>query len=527
MNSDDLLNIINIIIKNEEKLEESPDEIYSLFKKHGYEGDIETLKLDLKNLLDDVIKSDEELSKVAGGKVSKLAAGAVAALTCFPMNSFASGTANTNQNKHSAVNKITDSIKSGAKKVGDATKEYVIEPAKDAAKTIARNPGKSVAVTGALVVYGLLSGLAGKKLASPPKVDTQGMTEDEKQKVDETYKVLKELTEKSLIEMSGHEFSWNLTGLPNKPEGLNGNKIKIGELAAKLMPKKVTSDAASDAYTSARTKYIEYETATLNALKQTVDKLKAQHEQELKKNQEDTNKKLEEAQKEAGGHASKYLYDNYKTFVRVPETPNMLTEKHLTQWRITGSSNPESAIRSKLRQFVPKLITGCYENLDEKSFVYSTITSTKKLGSIKDICLGDAFPLIIGPNRNLSSNADNRQNYMEKDFFQTNVTDKNLIDYMKTADFWTRLLLNERDKSHEPGYKNVKVVSAIIYCLLWGTFSVDYWVYAKNVLAGIQNALLMASKYDQKGTKLLHDCLAKINIKFENGFLKWKDPDLK
>ena len=33
MNSDSLLNIINVIIKNDKNFSESPDEIYSLFVK--------------------------------------------------------------------------------------------------------------------------------------------------------------------------------------------------------------------------------------------------------------------------------------------------------------------------------------------------------------------------------------------------------------------------------------------------------------------------------------------------------------
>ena len=45
MNSNKLLDIIKCLLTEEN--------IYELFKNHGYEGDIETLKLDLKNLLDD------------------------------------------------------------------------------------------------------------------------------------------------------------------------------------------------------------------------------------------------------------------------------------------------------------------------------------------------------------------------------------------------------------------------------------------------------------------------------------------
>lgn len=326
MNSDSLLNIINIIIKNEEKFEESPNEIYSLFKKHGYERDIETLKLDLKNLLNDVIKNDEELSKVAGGKVSKLAAGAVAALTCFPMNSFASGTANTNQNEHSAVNKITDAIKSGAKKVGDATKEYVIEPAKDAAKTIARNPGKSAAVATAIVLSNLLSGLAGKKLASPPKVDTHGMTEKEKKVVENTRKVLEELTKNFYVvpedkEKENNEeenkkeenkkYSWDLDKLSEKPEGKSG-KVRIGELVTALMPEKVDSGKASYAYTQQKKTFIDYEKAQLKTIEkfqqkldeqkpEGLDKLKNEKEnlqQLLKAKDEEIEKKKEEIEKQ-------------------------------------------------------------------------------------------------------------------------------------------------------------------------------------------------------------------------------------
>lgn len=341
MNYDSLLNIINGIIKNEEKFEESPNEIYSLFKKHGYERDIETLKLDLKNLLNDVIKSDEELSKVAGGKVSKLAAGAVAALTCFPMNSFASGTANTNQNKHSAVNKITDSIKSGAKKVGDATKEHVIEPAKDAAKTIARNPGKSATVATVLVVYGLLSGLAGKKLGTLPELDTQGMTDEEKARVEETHKVLQELTEKSLIEMSGNEFSWNLSTLEKKPKGLSTDKIKIGELAAELMPGSDSSNEATAAYTSARNKYIKYEKALSTTLEQQKQKIEKQMEEQVtklttdnealktkaKQKEEELKKKTEELEAKDKKHEEELKQKEDKIKNLNAEHANQLTEK--------------------------------------------------------------------------------------------------------------------------------------------------------------------------------------------------------
>lgn len=313
MNYDSLLNIINVIIKNEEKLEESPNEIYSLFKKHGYERDIETLKLDLRNLLDDVIKSDEELSKVAGGKVSKLAAGAVAALTCFPMNSFASGTANTNQNKHSTVTKITESIKSGAKKVGDATKEYVIEPVKDTAKTIVRNPGKSAGVATVVGLAYLLGVLSGKKLAPPPKVNTQGMTEEEKQTVDDTYQVLKELTENSYIVIEDKTFSWDLSTLKEKPKGLTGGTIKIGELASRLMPEK---DGSTNAYTSARNKYIEYEKALLKTLEKQKQKIEeeqatkvtqleeenAEIKKQAKQKEEELKKKQEELEKQKKEH---------------------------------------------------------------------------------------------------------------------------------------------------------------------------------------------------------------------------------
>lgn len=323
MNYDSLLNIINGIIKNEEKFEESPNEIYSLFKKHGYERDIETLKLDLKNLLNDVIKSDEELSKVAGGKVSKLAAGAVAALTCFPMNSFASGTANTNQNKHSAANKITDSIKSGAKKVGDATKEHVIEPAKDAAKTIARNPGKSATVATVLVVYGLLSGLAGNKLGTLPELDTQGMTDEEKERVVETHKVLKELTENFYIEVNENEFSWNLSQLKDKYERIEKTKIKIGELAAELMPGSDSSNEATAAYTSARNKYIKYEKALSTTLEQQKQKIEKQMEEQVTKLTTDNEAlKTKAKQKE---EELKQKEDEIKNLNE--ENANQLTEK--------------------------------------------------------------------------------------------------------------------------------------------------------------------------------------------------------
>jgi len=532
MNSNKLLDIIKCLLTEEN--------IYELFKNHGYEGDIETLKLDLKNLLDDVIKSDEELSSVAGGKLSKVAAGAVAALTCFQMPSYASGTANTSQTNSSAFNKISDSIKSGAKKVGEATKKYVIEPVKDTAQTIVRNPGKSAMLATAVGVAYLLGVLSGKKLASPPEVDTQGMTDDEKRKIEKACAVFKELTEGFHIEISDDSFSWNLSKLKKKPDSISEKTVTVGQLAEKMLDEDKQS---SEPYKKARKCYIDYEKAQLTTLKSHKKQLTTKHGQELakanndleelKKQKEESerqhNKELAQVQNELTelknrnqqleNDAVQRMKAAYESSVFASDEPLMIQLKN-TNLANLKSTNVRPALRETVNILLPQTLT------TETGCKFETLKKNMNLTEIKDLCIGDVFPLAAMPGQTSDRAGVQLEKYRETKFLAVYTSRGEMIADMQTTKFWKKLLLAVDLESKKYGFEDETVLSGILYCLLWGQVSVDYWVYVKNILTAIQSVLDTQSERPGHACNLLTKCLSKINIKYEGGFLKWIDPQL-
>lgn len=537
MNSNKLLDIIKCLLTEEN--------IYELFKNHGYEGDIETLKLDLKNLLDDVIKSDEELSSVAGGKLSKVAAGAVAALTCFQMPSYAFGNANTSQTNSSAFNKISDSIKSGAKKVGEATKKYVIEPVKDTAQTIVRNPGKSAMLTTAVGVAYLLGVLSGKKLASPPEVDTQGMTDDEKQKIEKACAVFKELTEGFYIEISDDSFNWNLSKLKKKPNSINEKTVTVGKLAEKML---TDDEQSSKPYKTARQCYIDYETAQLNTLKNHKKHLEDKHRSELeqvtneleklKKQKEESEsqqtKELEQVKNELNElkntnqqlkkDAVEIMKKAYESSVFASDEPLMIKLENTKQENTKQEKLTVLGIRPVLRENVNTLLPQTLTTASGCKF--ETLIKNKKLNELTDLCIGDVFPLAAEKGQTSDRTDAQLEKYREKKFLSGYTYRGEMIADMQTTKFWKQLLLAVDLESKKYGFEDETVLSGILYCLLWGQVSVDYWAYVKNILIAIQSLLTTQSERPGHDCNLLTKCLSALNIKYEGGFLKWKNPTL-
>ncbi len=305
MDLNKLLDIINCTLTDEN--------IYELFKNHGYDESFGNLQKDLANLLDKFIVTDSELNEVAGGRASvltRVSSGILASIASFSGMNFVG--AQTLKEEQSKSQRVLNNIK-----------ETGVNSAKKAAKFVINNGGKIAGGGTLLVTWSLLCALIGRYTKEVPVVETTNMTKDEKESIEfargvltKIYNDIKSGSKKYFnSDKENYESLQELIKEGGNIKGIrkiSGN-VNVGHLVKRLLEER--NENSTQAYIAGRAELIKYETELItlakNLIKKHSDDNVEKLKQEIKKLEEESEnqkQKLEEV-----GQEKEQLKEQIKT----------------------------------------------------------------------------------------------------------------------------------------------------------------------------------------------------------------------
>lgn len=351
--------------------------------------------------------------------------------------------------------------------------------------------------------------------------------------------------------MTDQELNWNLSKITGLPEELTDKTIKIGELTGELMPGTPHSTTPTTAYISARTMLVDFEKTFLN----TLEKKKQQIEEKLKKNNEELEKKKNndelENEKKTTDETLKQIqekldkiqteYDDYKSAadaqLQVLKNKNPRTAEFLKEANIVGVCSVSKMLSEK-----PGQISGNQNNYIRKKAneLLGTINGMPKLKNLPskwtqakqdELTLGDAYQYVLPANKPPQILVPGLGTYLPdlKLVGTENIPTDLYTAKLASSKFWINLLTSnltsdaKKGTKYTIGMEHPIIVRTIIYCLLMCHYNQDLWHANVPLITGIQTAI----QESPDKSVLLQTCLATINIKYEHGFLKWIDPNLK
>lgn len=290
MNTDKLLDIINCTLTDEN--------IYELFKNHGYDESFGNLQKDLANLLDKFIVTDGELNEVAGGRASvltRVSSGILASIASFSGMNFVG--ARTLKEEQSKSQRVLNNIK-----------EIGVNSTKEAAKFVINNGGKIAGGGALLVTWSLLCALIGRHTKEVPVVETKDMTEDEKKLIEFARRVLdkiyKDINSGSKRYFNSDQKSYDsLQELITESEKIDGiqkisSDVNVGQLVEKLLPER--QETSTQAYRDGRAELIKYEKELIDLAKTLIKRHSTDNvetlEKELQRLKEESKEQKEKLQ---------------------------------------------------------------------------------------------------------------------------------------------------------------------------------------------------------------------------------------
>ena len=439
MNTDKLLDIINCTLTDEN--------IYELFKNHGYDESFGNLQKDLANLLDKFIVTDGELNEVAGGRASvltRVSSGILASIASFSGMNFVG--ARTLKEEQSKSQRVLNNIK-----------EIGVNSTKEAAKFVINNGGKIAGGGALLVTWSLLCALIGRHTKEVPVVETKDMTEDEKKLIEFARRVLdkiyKDINSGSKRYFNSDQKSYDsLQELITESEKIDGiqkisSDVNVGYLVEKLLPER--QETSTQAYRDGRAELIKYE-------KELIDLAKTLIKQHSTDNVEELQQKMKQLEDESAEQKKKLQ--------------EVSREKEQLQEQIKTAEDTQKKEIDEIKQEKQKLTDQLKQISEEKQKMETKLEDLKEENTKKEEDSKNK-DLEINANAERIQELQNEQERLqkeiekvkkesklkeqeitsEKDLLKTTIsnlktTNNQLIQTNKSHIKYTKLLENKRNK---------------------------------------------------------------------------------